>query len=104
VHAAEPGAGCLRLLNVAQVTKHVVGFEAHMPTRHFRHRRNIIPGSGGVRKICWGVSDRGKCGGVRMIYYWAVKPERLLMLMIYAKNDRTDLTAERLNVLGQIVG
>ena len=63
----------------------------------------IIPGSGGLRKIRWGVSDRGKRGGVRVIYYWAVKQERLLMFMLYAKNERTDLTAEQLSVLRQIV-
>ncbi len=63
----------------------------------------IIPGSGGLRKIRWGVAERGKRGGVRVIYYWAVEQERLLMLMIYAKNERTDLTAEQLNVLRHIV-
>ena len=63
----------------------------------------IIPGSGGLRKIRWGILERGKRGGVRVIYYWAVKYERLLMLMIFAKNERTDLTAEQLRVLRQIV-
>jgi mRNA-degrading endonuclease RelE of RelBE toxin-antitoxin system len=63
----------------------------------------IIPGSGGLRKIRWGMLDRGKRSGVRVIYYWAVKQERLLMLMVYAKNERTDLTAEQLRVLRQIV-
>ena len=63
----------------------------------------IIPGSGGLRKIRWGMLERGKRGGVRVIYYWAVKQERLLMLMIFAKSERTDLTAEQLRVLRQIV-
>jgi len=63
----------------------------------------VIPGSGGLRKIRWGMLERGKRGGVRVIYYWAVKQERLLMLMIFAKNERTDLTAEQLSVLRQIV-
>lgn len=63
----------------------------------------VIPGSGGLRKIRWGTQERGKRGSVRVIYYWAVKQERLLMLMVYAKNERTDLTADQLKTLRQIV-
>jgi len=29
----------------------------------------IIPGSGGLRKLRWAGSGRGKRGGVRVIYY-----------------------------------
>ncbi len=32
----------------------------------------IIQGSGGIRKLRWSVHGRGKRGGVRVIYYWAV--------------------------------
>jgi len=31
----------------------------------------IIPGSGGLRKLRWGVRGRGKRGGLRVIYYQA---------------------------------
>ncbi len=31
---------------------------------------NVIPGSGGLRKLRWAVEGRGKRGGVRVIYYW----------------------------------
>jgi hypothetical protein len=30
---------------------------------------DVIRGSGGVRKLRWGVAGRGKRGGVRIIYY-----------------------------------
>jgi mRNA-degrading endonuclease RelE of RelBE toxin-antitoxin system len=29
----------------------------------------IIPGSGGLRKIRWGLPGSGKRGGIRVIYY-----------------------------------
>jgi hypothetical protein len=29
----------------------------------------IIPGSGGVRKLRWGIAGRGKRGGLRVIYF-----------------------------------
>lgn len=64
---------------------------------------DLIPGSGGLRKIRWGAPGRGKRGGVRVIYYWVVMQNRILMLLIYAKSERDDLTAEQLRVLRKII-
>lgn len=63
----------------------------------------IIPSSGGLRKMRWGMTGRGKRGGVRVIYYWAVKQERILMLLIYPKNVKDDMTQEQLKILRKIV-
>ena len=64
---------------------------------------DLIPGSGGLRKIRWSAPGRGKRGGVRVIYYWAVKQDRILMLLIYAKSEQDNLTAEQLKILRRIV-
>ena len=32
---------------------------------------SVIEGSGGLRKLRWGLHGKGKRGGVRIIYYWA---------------------------------
>ncbi len=63
----------------------------------------LIPGSGGLRKIRWSAKGHGKRGGVRVIYFWAVSQERILMLLIYAKNEQDDLTPDQLKVLKRIV-
>ena len=63
----------------------------------------IIPGSGGLRKIRWSGSGRGKRGGSRIIYYWATNKGQILMLFIYAKNERDNLTSEQLKLLSRIV-
>ena len=42
----------------------------------------VIPSSGGLRKVRWVVQGRGKRGGVRVIYYWAVSQDRILMLLL----------------------
>jgi mRNA-degrading endonuclease RelE of RelBE toxin-antitoxin system len=63
----------------------------------------VIPSSGGLRKMRWGMTGRGKRGGVRIIYYWAVKQERILMLLIYPKNVKDDMTQEQLKILRTIV-
>ena len=59
----------------------------------------VIPGSGGLRKMRWSVSGRGKRGGVRIIYYWAVAREHILMLFVYPKNEQDDLTPTQLRAL-----
>lgn len=63
----------------------------------------VIPGSGGLRKVRWALEGRGKRGGVRTIYYWAVTNEQILMLFMYAKNDQADLTPSQLKMLRKIV-
>ncbi len=63
----------------------------------------VIKGSGGLRKARWAVKGRGKSGGVRVIYYWVVEQEQLLMLLIYAKSERDDLTPRQVAILRKIV-
>ncbi len=63
----------------------------------------IIPGSGGIRKMRWSGSGRGKRGGARVIYYWFKEQDNLLMLLIYAKKEKDDLTKVQLRVLKSIV-
>ena len=63
----------------------------------------IIPRSGGLRKVRWSTSGRGKRGGVRAIYYWVVAEDKILMLFIYPKNQKDDLTPQQLEVLRKIV-
>ncbi len=63
----------------------------------------VIPGSGGLRKVRWSLQGRGKRGGVRIIYYWAVSKDQILMLLMYAKNEQDNLTSEQLKVLRRIV-
>jgi hypothetical protein len=63
----------------------------------------VMVGSGGLRKVRWAAPGRGKRGGVRVIYYWAVEQERLLMLLMYPKSEKDDLSREQLMILRKIV-
>ena len=47
---------------------------------------DLIPGSGGIRKLRWKGSGRGKRGGVRVIYYARRHTGQIWMLTLYAKN------------------
>jgi mRNA-degrading endonuclease RelE of RelBE toxin-antitoxin system len=46
----------------------------------------VVPGSGGVRKLRWRATGRGKRGGYRVIYYVHRPQEVVWMLTIYPKN------------------
>jgi hypothetical protein len=63
----------------------------------------IISHSGGLRKVRWSTTGRGKRGGVRAIYYWVVTEDQILMLFMYSKNEKDDLTPHQLKVLREIV-
>lgn len=63
----------------------------------------IIPGGGGLRKLRWAVSGRGKRGGLRVIYYWYTQEEKIYMLLPYKKSGRDDLTSEQIKILKDYV-
>ena len=63
----------------------------------------VIQGSGGLRKLRWFAKGHGKSGGVRIIYYWFVGKDTILLLFPYAKNERTDLTSDQLQQLKKII-
>ncbi len=50
-----------------------------------------IPGAEGARKVRWAASGRGKRGGARVIYFH-LDADRLCLVAVYAKADRSDMT------------
>lgn len=63
----------------------------------------VIRGSGGIRKVRVGVGTRGKSGGARVIYYWAVRKNVILLLYAFPKNAAANLTARQTAQLAKIV-
>lgn len=60
---------------------------------------DVIQGTGGLRKIRWMRKGRGKRSGVRVIYYWLMDDEQILMLYIYPKSQQEELTSEQKKTL-----
>ena len=53
---------------------------------------DIIPGSRGLRKVRIGRDGIGKRGGTRVVYYFYNQDFPILLLALYAKNEKSDLT------------
>jgi len=54
---------------------------------------DVIPETGGVRKIRWGRSGMGKRGGARVVYFYHDGKRPLYLLLVYAKARREDLSS-----------
>lgn len=52
---------------------------------------DVIPGSGGCRKVHWSRTGMGKRGGVRVIHYNQLADGRIYLLLIYAKGVQDNI-------------
>ena len=64
---------------------------------------DLIRGAGGLRKLRWAGSGRGKRGGLRVIYYWHVPGNTILLLLVYPKNEQDDVSTAQLKILKSII-
>ncbi len=61
-------------------------------------RGDVIPGTGGLRKLRWGAGHRGKRGGLRIVYY-CESTNRIYLLFAYDKARQGDLSRQQLKTL-----
>jgi hypothetical protein len=59
----------------------------------------LVPGSGGVRKLRWKRPGMGKRAGLRVIYFVRFEPNEFWMLSIYAKAKLDNVPGQFLNEL-----
>jgi hypothetical protein len=60
---------------------------------------DVMPGTGGVRKIRLKSSSKGKSGGFRVCYYYYLLKERIYLLAIYAKSDQENISSDEKKLL-----
>ncbi|MBS1855433.1 MAG: type II toxin-antitoxin system RelE/ParE family toxin [Acidobacteria bacterium] len=65
-------------------------------------RHPLIPGTGGFRKARWRRPGGGKSAGVRLIYYFMVRPDLIFLADLYARNEKENLTHAERNELQKI--
>ena len=62
---------------------------------------DVIPGSGGCRKIRWAKAGAGKRSGVRVIYTTQLSQGTLVLLVIYAKSAKENIPAHILKQIAE---
>ena len=60
---------------------------------------DVVPGSGGCRKVRWSRAGSGKRGGVRVIYFTRLASGEIWHLVIYVKNVRGNIPAHILKAI-----
>ena len=63
----------------------------------------VIPGTGGLRKLRWALAGRVKRGGSRVIYYHRRPEWQVLLLTACAKNEKDDLLEGEKKLLARLV-
>jgi hypothetical protein len=63
----------------------------------------IIPDTGGVRKIRWALAGRGKRGGARIIYYFHNERLPVFLLAAYGKNEKANLSMAERNAMKRLI-
>ena len=63
----------------------------------------MIKGTGGIRKLRWARSGRGKSAGVRVVYYFHSQQMPLYLLTLFGKNEKANLSMEEKNYLSRQV-
>lgn len=64
---------------------------------------DVIPGSGGCRKVRWSRPGMGKQGGARVIYFNRLENGVIWLLVIYAKAVRGNIPAHLLKTIKEAI-
>ncbi len=64
---------------------------------------DLMEGTGGIRKLRWGRGNKGKSGGVRVIFYYYDQRIPLYLLTIFGKNERPNVSKAERNELAKLV-
>jgi mRNA-degrading endonuclease RelE of RelBE toxin-antitoxin system len=67
---------------------------------------DVMPGTGGFRKLRWGDERRGKGrrGGLRIIYYLLLGDQQIWLFTLFGKDEAADLTADQKRQLRAAIG
>ena len=63
-------------------------FQLHLC--QFPEAGDVIPETGGCRKIRWAARGKGKRGGARVIYFLRLKHGQIVLVAAYGKSERDD--------------
>ena len=97
VETPEFSANARRVLTDTE-RKELIDFLAANPSAG-----DLVPGTGGARKLRWGAKGKGKRGGARAITYYGGPDVPIFLLAIFAKDERANLTKAERNELREVL-
>ena len=62
----------------------------------------LMKGTGGIRKLRWAIGNKGKSGGVRIIYYYHNMHMPLFLLTLFGKSGKANLDKSERNELSRL--
>jgi hypothetical protein len=62
---------------------------------------DLMPGTGGFRKVRWAEPRRGKGrrGGLRIVYYYFARDHEIWLMTLFDKDEASDLSQKEKNAL-----
>jgi mRNA-degrading endonuclease RelE of RelBE toxin-antitoxin system len=100
----------MEIIETKIFTKQITGLLDNEEYREFQNylcddptKGHVIKGTNSLRKIRWKISNKGKSGGIRVIYYWVDSRNTILMLFAYSKSDQSSLTKNQIKILNKII-
>ena len=69
----------------------------------FPNSGDVVPQSGGIRKVRWRRAGTGKSGGVRVVYFARTAEEEVVLLLIYAKSRTDNITGTKLKEIRRVI-
>jgi hypothetical protein len=98
----------MEFLEAPAFTRHVSSYLTDDEYRELQHRLaagpelgDVMPGTGGFRKLRWTDPRRGKGrrGGLRVIYYYFPGEQQIWLMTVYDKNEASGLTPKEKQAL-----
>jgi hypothetical protein len=92
----------MEFIEAPAFTRHVSGYLSDDGYRELQNQLSsnpelgdLMPGTGGFRKLRWADPSRGKGrrGGLRIIYYYFLADQQIWLMTLYNKNEASDLTS-----------
>ena len=64
---------------------------------------DVMPGTGGARKLRWGARGKGKSGWVRVITFFSGPPVPVFALTVFGKGEKINLSQAERNELRKVL-
>jgi hypothetical protein len=100
--------GCVEFIEAPPFTRHLSEYLSDDGYRELQVRLSanpelgdLMPGTGGFRKMRWADVRRGKGrrGGLRVIYYHFASDHQIWLMTLYDKDEASDLAAKEKKAL-----